>query len=590
MKSLKVFGVLLLTAACAFAQNFPGASGNPSVLSRPGGTFYAASFNWNARVIAGNSCAVTTGTNTCSAGATSGTVVIAGNSSGGAGGVQLADGTTLSFSTIAMNLMPLIFDWGQGNQETVTPTTLTVGTCPAGNLGVGGSQQCLSFTGSFLYTHGQSAVVVDGTYGLQSAINSAALTGVGGEVTIDGTWIQMGGSDVLIRGAIPYPGVYIKDGTGPLQFWNMTPGLSLFAAPGALTSSTAFSSLTVAGSASFTAATIHVAYTPVDCMGNEGPQSADYSFTATATKAIQFTAPAAITGACGWIPYIGLMSGSSTNEYQVQLYTQPTVIGAVPVSSAVCTLSPVLLAVGKYACAITNATYNQTGSGAVVPTYPVVTSPQGVQLGLISTASYYQANSVGRTTYAYAPGSTPGIPGVVKVITTPTIATAAASTVPQPLGMVELPAGFMNYVGRSIELCGFVYSSTQGASTVVQIAFEWDAQGSDVTTGLPVLIGGPAVSGTLTTGTTGQFDFCQDFTTTVASASATGGSILAGHGYMMECALTTCATPFFNPNMTVAAVGSLNLAGPARIQVIMVQTTSSSAVPKLMNLSVKVLN
>ena len=105
---------------------------------------------------------------------------------------------------------------------------------------------------------------------------------------------------------------------------------------------------------------------------------------------------------------------------------------------------------------------------------------------------------------------------------------------------------------------------------------------------------------TLTTGTVAYFDFCQDITTTVASASATGGSLLAGHGYLAECALVTCATAAVSPNTgpaasasngaAIAAVGSLNLAAPARIQVIMVQTTSSTAVPKLFNLSVKLLN
>ena len=444
-----------------------------------------------------------------------------------------------------------------------------------------------SFTATFANSHAQGVTITSGDGGVAESMNDALSLGVG-IVTIDSAASL---PSAYPLGTLVYPSVQIIDKRGPQwQYWNPAPAAGLFAAPGALTSATAFSSLTVAGSASYTAATIHVAYTPVDCMGNEGPESADYSFTATATTAIQFTAPAAITGACGWIPYIGLMSGAATNEYQVKLYTQPTVVNVAPVSSGVCTLSPILLSIGKYACAITNASYGQTGSGAVVTAYPVVTSPQGVQLGLISTASYYQANSEARTAYTYAPAATPGIPGVVKVLPANTIATAAASTVPQPLGSVELPAGFMNYVGRSIEVCGYAYSSTQGASTVVQIAFEWDAQGSDVTTGLPVLIGGPSVTNTLTTGTTGQFDFCQDFTTTVASATATGGSIQAGHGYLAECALTTCATPAVGPNMTVAAVGSLNLAGPARLQVIMVQTTSSTAVPKLMNLSVKVLN
>ncbi len=51
--------------------------------------------------------------------------------------------------------------------------------------------------------------------------------------------------------------------------------------------------------------TIHVCYALVDAMGNEGPCSADYSFTDTSAKGVLFQAPAASTGAVGYIPYIG---------------------------------------------------------------------------------------------------------------------------------------------------------------------------------------------------------------------------------------------------------------------------------------------
>jgi hypothetical protein len=99
------------------------------------------------------------------------------------------------------------------------------------------------------------------------------------------------------------------------------------------------------------------------------------------------------------------------------------------------------------------------------------------------------------------------------------------------------------------------------------------------------------VTNTLTTGTTGYFSFCQDLTTTVASASATGGSILAANGFLIESALITGATPAAGPsNIGNAAVGSLNLANAARLQVIMVQTTSTTAVPQLENLTVQILN
>ena len=136
MKNLfRILGVMLLTAACAFTQNLPGASGNPSALSRPGGVFYAPGFTWQGRVISGNS----------STGAVS--IVVAPNGAGGSGVMQLIDGSSISLSTAfgaaGSNLAftPLVVDWGQTNAEYVTPTAVSVAACPAGNLGVGGSLQ-----------------------------------------------------------------------------------------------------------------------------------------------------------------------------------------------------------------------------------------------------------------------------------------------------------------------------------------------------------------------------------------------------------------------------------------------------------------
>jgi len=562
-----ILGVLILTA---------GAFGQVSNIQQH--NYYASDFayGWN------NS--------------TPGLGVGSGNNVAGTYTITLNYGFTQTPSGLQFSPMnasaPFIIGSGS-SMETVAATSISSISCSTPYV-----YQTCQVTAAFAYGHGPGDTVRSATAGLQEAIDYGYLVG-GGKITIDALWTQLGGSNVILIAALPYPSVFIQDDRGPTQFWNMTPSTaSMFAAPAALTGSTVYPVASPAGS--YTTGTYHFAYTPVDCMGNEGPQSADYSHAGLATSSITFTAPAAISGACGWIPYIGLTGGAATNEYQVQLFTQPTVIGAAPVSNGVCTLSPVLLQVGKYACSITNTLYGQTGSSATVSALTVVTDPQGVQLGLISTASYYQANSEARTAYAYAPGSTPGIPGVTKVQLPNSITTASASTVPQPLGMVELPATFMNYVGRTIEICGLAYSSTQGASTVVQINFEWDAHGSDVTTGLPVIVGGPMALNTLTTGTVAYFDFCQDIATTVASASATGGSLLAGHGYLAECALVTCATAAVSPNTgpaasasngaAIAAVGSLNLAAPARIQVIMVQTTSTTAVPKLFNLSVKLLN
>ena len=46
----------------------------------------------------------------------------------------------------------------------------------------------------------------------------------------------------------------------------------------------------------------------------------------------------------------------------------------------------------------------------------------------------------------------------------------------------------------------------------------------------------------------------------------------------------------FGPNITTAAVGSLNLAAPARIDIVFVETTSTVDTPLLQNVTVQVLN
>ena len=579
MKVLRTLVTLVAALAFAgvpsYAQYAPSAG---SSLSRVAGRFVSSNYNYpptNNYVVNGNS----------STGTASITVQTA--------RITLPDGRRI----FPYNIFSPIVVGGPSNQELVTPTS--VSNCYV--LTTPGNGTC-TITATFANTHGQGDPVISGTGGIAEASYDAFLTG-GGVVTIDNpgsVGIPIGCTNCYtsfanaMQSLVPFPQVGFEDvRKAPPVMWNLTPAPTTpFSAPSALTSATVAASTSACTpvSSCFAGGTIHVCYALVDAMGNEGPCSADYSFTDTTALGVLFQAPPAATGAVGYIPYVGLESGSSGNEYQTLLYTQPSTIDLAPAGNGVCTLTTIETITP--ACAITNATYGQTGSTANVTAYPVVTSPQAVGLGGLSTASYYIGNSNSRTVYQYQPGATWGTRGIVRSAGQFHITTAAASTVPQVLGTLAIPSGFMNYAGRSIRVCGMAYSSTQGASTVVSIKFEWDAQGSDVTTGLPVILGGPLVTNTLTTGTIASFSFCQDLTTTVASASATGGTILAGNGYLIESALNTGATPAAGPSIIQAGagVGSLNLAGPARLQIVMVQTTSSTAVPALQNLTVQVLN
>lgn len=163
--TLKLLGALLLFAAVAFAQVYPGNAQQASPLHRVGGVFYSLAYSqWDGTIISGNT---TTG---------SGTSIIV--STQGAGGVvTLTDGTSVPLTTVFNTSTPIsIVD---ANAETFTPSGVTIGNCPAGNLGVGGSSQCATVTGTISNTHGQGAIVTSGDLGIEEAITDAGNQGGG---------------------------------------------------------------------------------------------------------------------------------------------------------------------------------------------------------------------------------------------------------------------------------------------------------------------------------------------------------------------------------------------------------------------------
>jgi hypothetical protein len=567
---------LLLAAVSVTAQNIPGAQGNPSILSRPGGSFYAAAFNWQARVISGNGCAVTAGTNTCSGGATSGTVVIAGNNSGGAGGVVLPDGSALAFNTVFNTLTPIIVDWGQANAETVTPTAVSISPCPAGNLGVGGSQMCASVTASFLNSHGQSAVVYDGTYGLQTAINMAQQNG-GGMVVADPAWTQAGGTTALITSAVPFVGVVIYDvRSNTPAFWNVEPlAVTYLAVPTVLSSSTAVFSTSPAGSYT-TAAAYFMCIQYVDIAGQEGACSTTFSQTpATTLSSLTITAPAASTGAVGYTIYVSLTSGTYSLAYQV------------PLTASVCTLTK--LENITPACAVTNSTYNQTGSNAVVTALTVSTSPVDMQLGGVS-GTLLTGNPNGRTSYGYVPSSHFGGQGVPTVALAFTVGGIGSAT-PISIGTVNLPANFMNYSGKRIRVCGR-YQNTDVNSVLQSINIYWDAALSNIA-GSPVKIG--SMSAGVGPGTAAAYTgiFCEEFTTTVTGAGATS-SITPGWSLLNYFLTATPASNMLGGDTNSAAVGLLTTAAAStvgfsnRLSIVHTNTTGNNT-PQLFSLTIEVL-
>lgn len=536
--------------------------------SRSAGVFYAASYGkWVAH----------TGTNTA---ASPGAIVadVGLPTSSGSSDARQFNPFQGSFPK-GGGFVPLLVDVGSA-QESVTPTATGGCTTPQNQSSSG---SLCTLTGTFAQAHGANAYITSATFGLQEAINDAAQSG-GGVVVVDSGWL---GTTAQLLAASVAANVTILDyRNGAPSFLNPLGGATTLAAPATLTALTAVPSTTVVGTFTATAYNMCIAY--VDLLGQEGPCSTSFVNTgAGATSSFQFTAPAASTGAVGYTIYVGLTAaGSTTLQYKVPLVAQPSVVGSYPASNGVCTLTQIELITP--ACALTNTSFGQTGSTASVIAITVNTSPIQPQSTTTSTTSVYVPNPGGRTTYTYAPGSHVGIGNAFNDALAFTIGAAAATTVPNVVGTINVGPGFMNAVGKTLEICGEA-TTTASAATIVDIQFQWDAFGQN-TAGKGVVIGDLTATPAAAIATAGHATFCADFQTTVASASATGGSINHVNGYGAVGGVSLIAPGALSDALTPGAVGSLNLADSARINVIYLHTTGTDGAGwTLQNLSAKLI-
>ena len=551
----RILAVLALTLLCAtFAQA-------QSPLAKVGGKVYASAYaNWKATI---QQAPTATG---------AGTIIVTPGIPSNPDGSQVIAAFVSPGGGI---YTPIIVGQGSTNQETVTPTA--VSNC---NSSGSGTATC-SITATFANTHGPGDVVVSGDAGIQEAMNSIPN---GGVVVVD----QLAGAtDAMLTATIVNPKIVIEDTRGYAeQWWNPQGGATAIAAPAVLTAVTALPSATPVGA--FGTGTYYMCVAYVDIMGQEGACSPTFSQAGLATGSFIFTAPAASTGAVGYTIYISLTSGTYQLAYKVPLVTQPTAIGAYPVANGVCTLTTVETVTP--ACSMANTVYGTTAATATVSAITVNTSPIDPQVTTVSTTSVYTPNAGGRSSYIYVPGSHIGTPGLVAASLPFTISAADATTVPSVIGTSNLFPGLMNKVGRIIEVCGKA-TTTASTATTVSIQFQWDAFGQN-TAGKGVQIGNLGVIPATAFATTMVGTFCEDFQTTVASASATGGSIQVMGGYLNTSGVAiTAAGQAAGSDPTIAAVGSLNLAEDARLNVIYLhQNGTDGTAVTLQDLTFKVLN
>jgi hypothetical protein len=519
-----------------------------------------------------------------------GAVVYTGNASTGSASMTVRGGyVVLSDSRNVVPFavgVPIVIS--DAAPELVTPTAVS-GCYNSRGMNQDGATVTCTITAVFAATHGAGAQVLSATNGLAEAVLDAFNWG-GGVVSLASGW-QFGlntsctgcfaTKQAVFAALLPFQSVSIEDDTsGTPQYWNVQQIASTFlAAPATLTATTVGFGLNGGNTTSGTytgASTYHTACAYVDVGGQVGPESADFSaLTAGSgtTNQIGFAAPAASAGAVGYVCYISLGGGTYSLDYEV------------PVTSSTCTLTKIETVTP--ACAVTNATYGQTGSNLVVSALTLSTSPVGMILGGVS-GTFLTGNPNGRTTYGYVPSShlaTGGIPAVNLAFT----AGGIGSATPIAIGTVNIPAGALNFVGKEFTICG-EYINTDVNSVAQMIQIYLDAAGSDVA-GSPVKIGNMQAGAGPGTGATYKGHFCESFHPTVSGAGATAGSIIPDFSVLNYYLASAPAINMLGGEIGTAAIGSLNLAGGGgfenRISIVHTNTTGNNT-PTLQSLTFSV--
>lgn len=381
-----------------------------SIISAFGGRFSALDYAYGANVtVAGPALQIGTG-----------------NASTGAGTITLITGQTQTqggqgSSPVSTNT-PILVGFGS-NAETVTPTGVSVASLTGAQPGTGS----ITITATFANIHGPQESVVSGTYGLQEAINRANAVG-GGIVVITPSWYAAGGTVTMVQAAsLPTNfSVTIEDIAGDGAAWApAASSTTALAVPATATSAVVASQAGVVGT--WTATTIHVVFAYVTANGGITLTSADYSFTSTVSLAIGGSGPIAATGAVGYLVFMG------------------TTAWKVPVTASngtVITCGSVLAFKIGTPFSVATAT---TSALAVVPVQS--TAFQGVQPMPFENPA--QAQEFATVSGPFA------VTGVV------TAGTA------KEWGGVQLPAAFLNYVGRTLLIKAYGYYTPVSTATLI---------------------------------------------------------------------------------------------------------------------------
>lgn len=487
--------------------------------------------------------------------------VAQGNTSTGAASITVVlpcitagDGTTVC--PLATNA-PILVGVGS-TQDSVTPSAVSGCSIAAG-------YGACTVTATFTYTHGQGELITSGSFGVQEAINLANATGTGGIVVVDRAWAGFGGTNAKITAANGFSNVMIEDTRTGDTFWGLQPStLTSLAVPTTLSATTVVFAAAPVGT--WAASAYYFCVTYVDALGGEGPCSLTYNQTPTVNYSVTITAPAASTGAVGWRFY----AGASYNAAYL-----------MPIDSTHCTLTT--LESVMPACAI-----GSNGGWIAPPLTTTSLRPNAtVSAGALSTptVNILATQPQGHTTFAYQPTSS--VPQAFQTHYGPFPAFGSTTSGQVDiLGSINLPAGFLNTIGRTIRLRGKLTTGSLNTAALPTLTtvLSW-VGGTTAGAGIATCtFEGVAVGATKTYN--GQFE-CTLNTNAVGATAI--GSIMPG-GFMMlqdQALAANGLGPYIDTN--TAAVGSLGLFAQNTINITYTSNTNTTAAPQLLALDVEVV-
>jgi hypothetical protein len=475
------------------------------------------------------------------------------------GGLCQGSASGGQFFVFNTNAPVLIVDASPANSEVVTPSTAT------------NTQSQCGFTASPSNNH-FSFQVKSGSAGLQEALNALsnnpqqtfpalvildrnfyiAASSIPGKTANGIINAAAGSASVILEDITSAPAKYYAwDGSkyssslsGAAFFNQKVTSYTALSAPTALSTAAASAGLITTATTGGTipaSSTYRLAVTYVDASGGETLISTDSASTSTiatgsgtATNTLTVTSPAASTGAVGYRLYVSAASGAAGSEI---LYT-PTCGSTI--------LQNVLGSV----CAI--------GSNAVVTA--IVTSTATVP--------------VTGTAYPRTSGSNYSFPPFTALTT---VNAAATGT----LAVINFPAGYLNTLGRSFEICGNGSATTNGTGGTFTLA-----QKLFSVPGVTSITPWTAVSGTIAASAlTVPFNFCVTYTTAATGATGT----LETHGWV-SYGLAGTAVGTVSQDTIVAVSSTVDLTKQDQLDFTVSPTTAGLTAAQLRQLTIYPIN